>query len=117
MKKFLLFLPLLLLPALAACSPAACDCDAPVPLAAANPAEVQSHPLKGVIVDRLPDRQALLVKHEAVPGVMRAMTMMFKVEPGVLAQVKAGDAITAKMSRREDGWWLTDVVVVPPEKN
>jgi len=33
------------------------------------------HPIKGVIVDVRTDRQALPVKHEAIPGVMRAMTM------------------------------------------
>ena len=75
-----------------------------------------THPLKGVVMDLLPERTALLVKHEEVPGVMRAMTMMFKVEPAVLAAVKRGDALTARMARRDDGWWLTDVAVMPPAK-
>lgn len=74
-----------------------------------------SHPLKGVVVEVRRDRQALLVKHEEVPGVMRAMTMMLKVEPAVLDRVKAGDAIKAQLSRREDGWWLHQVTVVKPE--
>lgn len=73
-----------------------------------------SHPLKGVVMGLMPEKTALLVKHEEVPGVMRAMTMMFKVEPAVLDKVKRGDVITARMSRRSDGWWLTDVEVVPP---
>ncbi|HEX2861478.1 MAG TPA: copper-binding protein [Lacunisphaera sp.] len=81
------------------------------------PAEqVQSHPVKGVITGLMPEKTALLVKHEAVPGVMRAMTMMFKVEAGVLEKVKSGDAIAARMSRRADGWWLTDVKVIAPAK-
>ena len=75
--------------------------------------QVASHPLKGVVMGILADKTALLVKHEEVPGVMRAMTMMFKVESPVLQQVKRGDAITARMSRRSDGWWLTEVEVVP----
>ena len=74
-----------------------------------------SHPLRGVIMGVLPDKGALLVKHEEIPGVMRAMTMMFKVEPAVLSRVKQGDAITGQMSRRDDGWWLTDIQVVPPK--
>ncbi|HEY8994145.1 MAG TPA: copper-binding protein [Lacunisphaera sp.] len=73
-----------------------------------------THPLKGVIMGILPEKSSLLVKHEEVPGVMRAMTMMFMVEPAVLEKVKRGDAITARMSRRDDGWWLTDVEIVPP---
>jgi Cu/Ag efflux protein CusF len=71
-----------------------------------------SHPLKGVVVEVRKDRSALLVKHEEVPGVMRAMTMLLKVEPKALEAVKAGDAITAQLSRRDDGWWLHDVKVV-----
>jgi len=75
-----------------------------------------THPLKGVIVAVMPEKTALLVKHEAVPGVMRAMTMMFKVEPAVLEKVKRGDALHARMGKREDGWWLTEIEVVPPAK-
>ena len=62
------------------------------------------------------DKTALLVKHEEVPGVMRAMTMMFKVEPAVLEKVQRGDAIKALMSRRADGWWLHEVEVLPATK-
>jgi Cu/Ag efflux protein CusF len=83
---------------------------------AAAAAEPPSHPLTGVVMAVMPEKTALLVKHEAVPGVMRAMTMMFKVEPAVLERVKRGDAIRARLSRRDDGWWLTEIVVVPPAK-
>lgn len=113
--KIIRLFPFLLLPIVASCSPAACECGSPAPLAA-EAAAPASHPVKGVIMGLLPDKTALLVKHEAVPGVMRAMTMMFKVEPEVLARVKEGDAIAARMSRREDGWWLTEVKVLPPAK-
>jgi Cu/Ag efflux protein CusF len=110
------FLPLLFVPLLAGCSPAACDCDSPTPVAAA-PAAPAMHPLCGVVVGLLPDKTALLVKHEEIPGVMRAMTMMFKVEPAVLEQVKQGDGIKALMSRRPDGWWLTQVEVTESTKD
>ena len=78
--------------------------------------EPGSHPLKGVVMGVMTEKTALLVKHEEVPGVMRAMTMMFKVEPAVLEQVKKGDAISAHMARRADGWWLTAVKVAPATK-
>lgn len=71
-------------------------------------------PLKGVVTDRLPDRSALMVKHEAIPGVMKAMTMLFTVDASVLSTVKKGDAITALMSRRGDDWHLDEVKVIPP---
>ncbi len=84
--------------------------------AAESAAEPKTHPLKGVVMGLMTEKTALLVKHEEVPGVMRAMTMMFKVDPAVLAKVQRGDAIKALMSRRPDGWWLTEVEVVPPAK-
>lgn len=40
-----------------------------------------------------------------------------RVEPTVLEKVKPGDAISARMSRRTDDWWLTEVEVLPPQKN
>jgi len=84
--------------------------------AAETIAEPKTHPVKGVVMGLMPEKTALLVKHEEVPGVMRAMTMLFKVDPAVLEKVKRGDPITALMSRRADGWWLTEVEVVPPAK-
>ncbi len=71
------------------------------------------HPLKGVIVDVFTEKSALLVKHEEIPGVMRAMTMMFLVDADTLARVKKGDAITGQMGRNENKKWiLRDVKVV-----
>ncbi len=75
------------------------------------------HPLRGVVVTVLAERQALLVKHEEIPGVMKAMTMMLRVAPAVLQQVKTGDPITATLHRSEDGVWYLDGVKVTAENN
>ena len=72
-------------------------------------AEPKRHPLKGVIVDVLADKQALLVKHEEIPGVMRAMTMLLKTDAETLQNVKKGQAITALLVRKADGWWIESV--------
>jgi Cu/Ag efflux protein CusF len=81
--------------------------------AAANPAEqMKRHPLRGVITAVYADRSALMVKHEEIPGVMRAMTMLFKVEPATLKTAQKGQVITAMMSRQGDEWWLHDVKTV-----
>ena len=85
----------------------ACCCNEPAP--AATTAEVKRHPLKGVITSVLPERSALMVKHEEIPGFMRAMTMMFKVDAATLKSAKKGDAVTGMMSRRGDDWILEDV--------
>jgi len=85
----------------------ACCCNEPAK--AESAAEVKRYPLKGVITSVLPDRSALMVKHEEIPGFMRAMTMMFKVDAATLKSAKKGDAVTGMMSRRGDDWVLEDV--------
>jgi Cu/Ag efflux protein CusF len=84
---------------------------------AAEKSAASMHPLKGVIVDVFTDKSALLVKHEEIPGVMRAMTMLFLVDAETVGRVKKGDAITAQMGRNENKKWiLRDVKVVTPAK-
>src|SRR5687768_15685344 len=84
---------------------------------AATAAEMaKRHPLKGVITNVLADQSALMVKHEEIPGVMRAMTMMFKVDAATLKAVKKGDAITGLMTREDGEWKLYDVKVVADKK-
>ena len=70
-------------------------------------------PLRGVVVAVDAERAMLTVKHEAIPGVMRAMTMLFRVEPETLKSARAGQAITAMLSRRGDEWWLHEVKSAP----
>jgi Cu/Ag efflux protein CusF len=88
---------------------------APLPALAADakPAEksdgVIRHPLRGVITSVMTEQSAFMVKHEEIPGVMRAMTMMFKVDAATLKAFKPGDAITGLMSRRGRDWVLEDV--------
>lgn|GEM_PF-947638 len=67
------------------------------------------HPLRGVIVAVRPDDSALLVKHEAIPGYMRAMTMLFKVDASALSSLAKGDAITATLVQREDAFYLENI--------
>lgn len=79
--------------------------------AAEKPA-AKFHPLKGIVVEVMTDKSALLVKHEEIPGVMRAMTMMFLVDAETLGRVKKGDTITGQMGRDENKKWiLRDVQV------
>lgn len=91
----------------------ACCCNEPAatPTAATPKADdgIKRHPLKGVITSVLADRSALLVKHEEIPGVMRAMTMMFKVDAATLQAAQKGRTITGLMSRQGSDWVLEDV--------
>ena len=101
----------LLLCALLLCSPvfAASEPTAPKTAEAAK-----RHPLRGVIVSVNAEKSALMIKHEEIPGVMRAMTMQFKVDAATIKSAKAGQAITGQMSREADGWWLHDAKLTPP---
>ena len=74
----------------------------------------QRHPINGVVVDVLTEQSALLVKHEEVPGVMKAMTMLLKVDADTLKSPVAskGTAITGQLVRKADSWWLESVKAV-----
>ena len=81
----------------------------------AEAAAPAAHPLRGIVEGKLPERQALLVKHEAIPGVMMAMTMALRVTPEVLATAETGDHLTALLYRDEEKRWaLRDVKLSPP---
>jgi hypothetical protein len=119
MKFFTLCFVLVALTARAA----ACSCHPKTsePPAAATAASVHSaqdptdaaamrYPLRGEIVQIFADRSALLVRHDEIPGVMRAMTMLLQVDAATLASAPApGTAITGELVKRADGWWLENV--------
>jgi Cu/Ag efflux protein CusF len=89
---------------------ATCCCDEETAAAeAAKPGQAMRYPLKGVIVDLLADQTALLVKHEAIPGYMKAMTMMFRVDPASFKNAAKGQIITATLIERDGGHWLENI--------
>jgi Cu/Ag efflux protein CusF len=87
-----------------------CCCQTETAVTAAE--VVKRHPLRGVITAVYAERSAIMVKHEEIPGVMRAMTMLFKVDAATLKSARKGQAITGMMSRQGDDWWLHDVKTV-----
>lgn len=91
---------------------------APSPPPPAKSADaIKRHPLRGVVTGVMADRSALLVKHEEIPGVMRAMTMMFKVDAATLQTAKEGQTITGLMSRQHDAWVLEEVKIIAEKKS
>ncbi len=94
--------------AAASASPAAANPSAP----AAAP-EIKRYALRGVVVAVDADKSALRVKHEEIPGFMRAMTMQFKVDASTLTAAKVGAALTGQMSRQGKDWVLEDVKFEP----
>ena len=96
-----------------ACGPDGPNCAAGCASAPAADA-IKRHPLKGVITSVVVEKSALMVKHEEIPGVMRAMTMMFKVDAATLGSAQRGQAITGLISRQGGDWVLEQVKIVPP---
>ena len=94
--------------AAASASPAAANPSAPT----AAP-EIKRYALRGVVVAVDADKSALRVKHEEIPGFMRAMTMQFKVDASTLTAAKVGAALTGQMSRQGKDWVLEDVKFEP----
>jgi Cu/Ag efflux protein CusF len=68
-------------------------------------------PLKGVIKEVLQKEHGLMVKHEAIEGVMPAMTMLLQVEAQVLSEAKVGQSVTGKLRQKGGDWHLDDVVL------
>jgi Cu/Ag efflux protein CusF len=91
------------------------DDAAPAATAAAPAAapEIKRYALRGVVVALDADKSALRVKHEEIPGFMRAMTMQFKVDAPTLAAAKVGAALTGQMSRQGKDWVLEEVKFEP----
>jgi Cu/Ag efflux protein CusF len=98
-----------------------CNTEAATPAspAAANPSapaaapEIKRYALRGVVVAVDADKSALRVKHEEIPGFMRAMTMQFKLDAPTLAAAKIGATLTGQMSRQGKDWVLEDVKFEP----
>jgi protein SCO1/2 len=90
-----------LLSLVSACKPSA---SASKPAGAAvSAANGKRHPLTGEIVKVDAERLTLLVKHDAIPGYMSAMTMEFSVTAGDVANAREGRRIRAELVEREDG--------------
>lgn len=103
---------MLLLACLVLVAPAASHADdAPAPTAPAAD-NAPRYPFHGVIKGLFPEKGMLLIKHDEVPGLMKGMTMGFRVQPEVFHQVKKGETIDATLVVREDDFYLENIKIV-----
>jgi len=65
--------------------------------------------VKGVVTRILEDRRLVMVKHEEIPGVMRAMTMAFSVPEAVWDKLEPGVYLTGILGGGRGDWRLSDV--------
>ncbi len=91
---------------------------APAPNLPGESSREQIYPVRGEVVQTDPSGGELQLKHGAVPGLMEAMTMDYRLEdPSALSELHPGDVITATIvaDRSADGpsnLRLKDIVIV-----
>ena len=69
--------------------------------------------LHGVIQDVLADRSSLVIKHDDIPGVMRGMTMAFRVDAATLQAAQKGQAIEGDFEAAGMNFSLSNVKLGP----
>jgi protein SCO1 len=83
----------------------ACDPKTPQPAA-----QTQVFTVKGVIQELEPDGKTAVIRHEAIPGYMQAMTMPFEArDTNLLRGLKAGDCISFKLAVTPTEGWIQAV--------
>jgi protein SCO1/2 len=66
-------------------------------------AATQTYRTRGTIRHIAKDRRRVRIRHDDIPGFMKAMTMPFDADPKLLAGVAEGDHVTFTFEAREDG--------------
>src|SRR3954467_7909835 len=65
---------------------------------------------KGVVVEVKPDERSVEIKHEEIPGYMRAMTMPFDVkDTNELAGLTAGDPVSFRLNITKTYGWIDQI--------
>jgi hypothetical protein len=89
---------------------AACADEAPKPVS--EPGETL-HTLRGTILSRVPTSNTLHIRHEEIPGFMKAMTMDFAVRGAQVTDLPPDNTnIEAKLHVTSRAWWISDVRAV-----
>ena len=97
----------------AACLLGALCCKAQLPISAPLPAistNQQFYEAKGVVQQLDPDGKTVVIKHDAIPGYMGAMTMPFVTKnPDELRGLRGGDAVTFRVVVTDKEGWIDHV--------
>lgn len=78
----------------------------------------QQYPIRGTVISTDPTNGEVLLKHDAIPGLMPAMTMPYRLDnPSILSELHPGDLITATLLADHDAAGptnlrLTNIVVI-----
>ena len=78
----------------------------------------QQYSVRGTVISTDPTNGEVLLKHDAIPGLMPAMTMSYRLDnPSILSELHPGDLITATLLADHDAAGptnlrLTNIVVI-----
>lgn len=81
--------------------------DSRVNAANAPAAGKQVHTVRGIVRSIADDRKTAVIRHEAIPGYMPAMTMELSVrDPKELSEIKPGDRISFRLVADSETHWI-----------
>ncbi|MFO1512164.1 MAG: copper-binding protein [Verrucomicrobiota bacterium] len=76
------------------------------------------HTTRGLVREIAPDRHKAIIRHEAIPNYMPAMTMEFNVrDTNELSGIGAGDTISFQLTATDDTHWIDHVRKVASATN
>lgn len=100
---------LLLLSIAAAMTTTGCRGRAAAPM---SKSDTNAYPVKGIVVRTDPATGELILNHQAVPGLMSAMTMTYHVvDRSALSELHPGDLISANLLSAEKGKGSADMAI------
>lgn len=78
----------------------------------------QIHTTQGLVREIAPDHHKAVIRHEAIPGYMPAMTMEFNVRnTNELSGISVGDTVTFRLTATEETHWIDQVKKVASPTN
>jgi protein SCO1/2 len=73
-----------------------------------RPQGADSYDIKGKVTALAPAKPAVTLDHEDIPGLMKAMTMEFRVEDAKLLEgLQIGDRVRGRLKKTESGLVIT----------
>ncbi len=117
-----MFRPFLILPLTVAVlvtrRTSAAELEQPAPASPAPATNQQVFEVKGLVLEVKPQEKSVKIKHEEVPGYMKAMTMDFDVkDTNELAGIEPGDPVSFRMIVTDTYGWIDQIRKIGPKRN
>lgn len=95
---------------MSSCGKSSSDGTGQAPAIARVQATEQIFQVKGAVIELHPEEKTARIRHEEIPGYMKAMTMSFDVrDTNELAGLEAGDTVTFRMTVTDTDGWIDQI--------